>query len=222
MFDKLKIFFVLLLAVAFSCKSPNENEIPPSSPNMSQPIVTGIYITNSTGPEAIGKWGNPTDGYSTIDVAYPIFSINSNSSADSISDLKKVSTVSTVVPIGLKLNNPYPNPFIGTCAINFSIPTQSNVVIYIVPARWFDENSNDVNSSIGAVTAAPKRTAIAILTQRELTAGSYSLQWRSSDQNGNPLSSGFYRIYLRVGDTVCWHDVYLYDARTYLPVNQGR
>ncbi len=218
MSNKLQIFLILLLAVAFSCKSPNENDIPPSSSDISQPIVTGIYITNNTGPETIGIWGTPSDGSGTISAGYPLFSINSGNSTDGVTDLKQISAESPL-PSAVKLYNPYPNPFVENCAISFSLPVQSNVVLYVVPARWFGANSNDLNSSAGAITATPKRTAIAILIRRQLKAGLYECLWHSYDQNGNPLPPGFYRIYLRVGDTVCWHDVFLYNETTDLPVN---
>jgi len=220
MANKPQILLLLLATVFFSCKSPNENEIPPLSPDMSQPVATGIYITNSTCPEPIGVLGNPSDGSSATSVGYPTFSVNSGNKIDSVTVLKRVSAVSpvSVIPTVVKLDNPYPNPFVGSCVIDFSLPVQSFVELYVVPARWVGENSNDINSSAGAVTAAPKRTAIAILVRGQKSAGMYSCHWNTYYQNRNHLPAGFYRIYLRVGDTVCWHDVLLYNETTDLPV----
>jgi hypothetical protein len=220
MSNKIVSIFILLLVFLFSCKSPNENEIPLLSPDMSQPIATGIYITNANGPDPIGIWGNPSDGSSATSVGYPILDIHSGNIIDTNSSLNHVSAVSpnpTVLPKTIKLQNPYPNPFEGVCVINYSLPVSSNVLLYVVPARWYGKNSDDINSSAGAITAAPKRTAIAILVREAQAAGMYVCQWRARDQNGNSLPSGFYRIYLRVNDTICWHDVFLYNEITDLP-----
>jgi len=222
MSNKLLSIFILLLVFLFSCKSPNENEIPILSPDMSQPIATGIYITSANGPDPIGVWGNPSDGSSTISVGYPVFSINSVKSMDTILVLKRDSVVHqvSVIPTAVKLNNPYPNPadVYGGCIISYSLPLTSSVELYVVPARWYNDNNNDVNSSAGAITAAPKRTAIAVLVRTKQAAGMYSCHWLDRDQNGNPLPAGFYRIYLRVGENVSWHDVFLYNELTDLPI----
>ena len=91
-------------------------------------------------------------------------------------------------------------------------------MLYVVPARWHGEKNNDVNSSTGAVTAAPQRTAIALLIHRQLAAGMYVCLWSARDQNDNILPAGFYRIYLRMGDRICWRDVFLYNETTDIPI----
>jgi hypothetical protein len=219
MSNKLVSILIVLLIFLFSCKSPNENEIPPLSPDMSQPVATGIYITTNS-PDPIGVWGNPSDGSSIISVGYPVFSFNSGYNMDTIRVQKRNTVMRqiSVIPTAVNLHNPYPNPFEGVCVINYSLPMSSNVLLYVVPARWYGKNSDDINSSVGAITAAPKRTAIAILVSMVQAAGMYACQWRVRDQNGNSLPSGFYRIYLRVNDTVCWHDVFLYNEITDLPI----
>jgi hypothetical protein len=214
---KLTLFFVLLLIVSLSCKSPNENEILPSSPDMSQPVATGIYITD-VDPTPIGVWGNPSDGSGTTGAAYPAFSINSGNSTDSNCSLQRISDAAKVAPTLENLYNPYPNPFEGPCVIDFSLSRKSDVVLYVVPARWIDEKNNDIHSSAGAVTATPQRTAIALIAHTQLAAGSYHYLWNSWDQNGNLFPPGFYRIYLRVGDSIYWHDVFLYNETTSLPM----
>jgi len=221
MINKLQILSVLLLTISFACQSPNEYKISPSSPDMSQPIATGIFITSSS-PDPIGVWGNPADGSGALSAGYPSFDLNSGDAVDTFSILKQTN-VAPVPPHGLPLNlfNPYPNPAdaYGGCVINFSIPVTSYVELYVVPARWYGDVGNDINSSAGAITVAPKRTAIAILVRTVKAGGIYACQWSALDQKGNPLPSGFYRIYLHVGDTVIWHDVLLYDKITDLPMS---
>ena len=224
MSSKFQALFILFLVTAFSCKSPNADEIPPLSPDMSQPIVTGIYVTNSMGPDPIGVWGNPSDGSSTTSVDYLVLSLSSGNNKDTISVLKRVSTVSSTIPTGVVLNLPYPNPVDthGGCEISFALPYKSYVELFVVPARWFSEKSNDKYLSSGAVIAAPKRTAISILQRNQLVAGYWTYHWSGQDQNGNSLSDGFYRVYLHAYNThyniFYWHDVFLYNKISDLPI----
>jgi hypothetical protein len=214
----LLIILLLLVSAGLSCHSPNDSEIVPSSPDMSQPIVTGIYITNAFGPDPIGVWGNPSDGSSTVSVSYPNFSIADGVSHPVDSPLRKAGAVSPgVLTTSLKLDNPYPNPFNGGVVISFSIPTTSKVELFVVPARLADDLSYDICSYSGAIAASPLRTAIAILVFEPKTAGMFVCNWNSRDQNGNVLPDGFYRIYLRVNNMVCWHDVLLANDVASLP-----
>lgn len=159
--------------------------------------------------------GNPSDVSIIVSVEYPIFSVNFENYLDTIFVLKRVSNVPT--PMDVHLYNPYPNPFNDSCVIRFALPYQINVVLYIVPARWVGEECNDTKSLYGAVTASLQRTAIAILIRQQLFPGTYNVLWSACNQNGNSLPAGFYRIYLRAGDKICWRDVFLYDETTNLP-----
>ena len=76
-----------------------------------------------------------------------------------------------ILPISFTLYQNYPNPFNPTTSIEFDIPisTEVNISIY---------------NSLGQT--------VATLTDDQLSAGSYSIEWDGMNDNNNPVSSGIY------------------------------
>jgi hypothetical protein len=95
--------------------------------------------------------------------------------------------------------------------MNLGIPKQTNVDLWIVRARWIEENNSDVLNSGGAIAVTSQRIAEReLMRNHTLSAGNYMVQWDGRNKNGDLSSGGFYRIYFRANDVTYWHDVFLY------------
>ncbi|NOY88594.1 MAG: T9SS type A sorting domain-containing protein [FCB group bacterium] len=92
-------------------------------------------------------------------------------------------TVVVVSDFGLPTNSKanlqnYPNPFNPNTTISFDL-----------------SNSSHVNLTIYNILGQPVRT----LLNKEMTAGSYNIEWNGKDDNGQGLSSGIYFYKLQAG-----------------------
>lgn len=215
-------FLMCLLSVGLvlACRSPNPNEILPSSPDLAQPVVTGLYITGATGPEIIDVWGNPSSGSINLSTDEDLFSKETVIKDNILFNIKNSTDVSpdhSVIPTKLVFLNPYPNPCAGSCMLNYNLPYSANVEIFIVPARLIGTKNSDISTSSGAVTVSPKRTAIAFLKIGKLSPGIYMCSWNNRFSDGSYIPGGFYRIYLRVEKTVLWHDIFLFTENCDVP-----
>ncbi len=81
-------------------------------------------------------------------------------------------------PSTVTLAQNYPNPFNPTTLITFGIPAEQHIELRIYNAM-----------------GVPVRT----LVSTQLPAGTYTMQWDGTDDNGLPLSSGVYLYMLRSG-----------------------
>ena len=90
-----------------------------------------------------------------------------------------LSLVSDIVPMKFTLSDNYPNPFNPTTNISFSIPMQTDVRI-------------NIYNIMGQL--------VANVTNEQLNAGTYSMQWNGTDQSGNMLPSGLYFYELEAGN----------------------
>ena len=90
-----------------------------------------------------------------------------------------LSVVSDIVPMKFALSDNYPNPFNPTTNISFSIPMQTDVRI-------------NIYNIMGQL--------VANVTNEQLNAGTYSMQWNGTDQSGNMLPSGLYFYELEAGN----------------------
>lgn len=84
-----------------------------------------------------------------------------------------------VVPEGYDLGQNYPNPFNPETEISYSIPESEHVIIEVY------------NMAGQKVTT---------LVDDYQSAGSYSVNWNSTDKHGNPVASGMYMYVLKAGD----------------------
>ncbi|HLE55873.1 MAG TPA: FlgD immunoglobulin-like domain containing protein, partial [Rhodothermia bacterium] len=85
------------------------------------------------------------------------------------------------VPTAFALDQNYPNPFNPTTSIAFSIPVESQVEVVIY-------------NTMGQV--------ISRLASGILAAGSHSLSWSGTDDQGRAVPSGTYLYRLTAGDFV--------------------
>ena len=90
-----------------------------------------------------------------------------------------LSVVSDIVPMKFALSDNYPNPFNPTTNISFSIPKQMDVRI-------------NIYNIMGQL--------VTNVTNEQLNAGTYSMQWNGTDQSGNMLPSGLYFYELEAGN----------------------
>ena len=90
-----------------------------------------------------------------------------------------LSVVNNIIPTKFALSDNYPNPFNPTTNISFSIPMQTDVQI-------------NIYNIMGQL--------VANVTNEQLNAGTYSMQWNGTDQSGNMLPSGLYFYELEAGN----------------------
>lgn len=105
--------------------------------------------------------------------------------------------------------NSFCYPTIGSStSILFSIPSETAVKVWVVPARLPQQNSNDVINLLNAHFKNKSGLAVATLLDDIKNAGVYSLEYDFKDSEGNLLPEGFYRIYVQAGDWLRWCDVF--------------
>lgn len=85
------------------------------------------------------------------------------------------------IPSVVKLDNNYPNPFNPNTTIQYSIPNESTVTITV-----YDMLGKEINQ---------------LISQKRL-AGNHSIQWNSTDHDGNIASVGIYFYQLIADDFV--------------------
>lgn len=87
-----------------------------------------------------------------------------------------VPVAGTEIPAKFELGQNYPNPFNPTTKIRFSLPEYSKILIKI-----FDISGREIKT----------------LLNENMSAGSYTVDWNSTDNSGSKASSGvyFYRVY---------------------------
>ncbi|HUI29659.1 MAG TPA: hypothetical protein VLX91_05545 [Candidatus Acidoferrales bacterium] len=204
-----KLEAVLLLMVSFvalSCKSDNTLV----APTLTTSIVTGLWITNSSGPTPIAVWGNPSDGSGSGSGGFG-FNGGINERSDSIV---------AGIPRYFVFHIPYPNPAPGVTEFVFDLPIQSVVDLWIVKARWVGEQSSDETLEGSATTITPERNTVKIFLRSNLMyAGQHTETWSGTDDNGRPVPAGFYRVYWRVNGFLAFHDIFLYRQLSDLPID---
>lgn len=206
---KQSLVIVLLSFFSLSCDTSTTSVVA-GSPEITQPLVTGIYITSGRGPEPVAVWGNPSDTY--INLASSAIPAE-RSSFPGETSIESVQPSSNI-PHGISFPVPYPNPTDGSQIFQFSIPIESHVSAWIVPARSSVEPNTDIGSYSGATTLTPVRTAAMVFFDRTMQAGTYQYRYDPFS-----LPGGFYRIYVKVNDVLAWHDILYYKNINDLPVS---
>lgn len=185
---QLLMLVVMCLLFNGSCRSPN-SPTPLRAPGLQTPVATGLFITLEDSPEIVGVYGNPSSN--------PTFD-HSNAGRFDASDL----------PTKFYLSVPYPNPNNGGAAIQFELPTQSTVTVYVVPASFMSPEGRIIQFSNAAIHVA-RGLAIDVLIDRNLPAGFHVVLWSGRDQDGRRLPDGFYRIYAVINGHLLWQDALL-------------
>ena len=196
-------FAAALLLMSLSCSTPNGNDVPLSSPSLTTPIVTGLFITNSEGPQILAVWESPQQG---------------NPSESSPSSVHTIGGISSSLPRQNSFQLPYPNPSSTVCNITFAVPRQSIVDVWAVHAQWAGNTGSSIDDAAGAAVPTSQKTPAVLFYQNtSLLAGFYTVQWDWSRSDGNSVDPGFYRIYCRIDNITYSHDVLLYKNAADLP-----
>ena len=175
----------VLLSFIVGCQDAAPTDLP-LAPEYATPVATGIYLTSAASPVIIGVWGNPADH------------VPSSQPGGSL-------------PATFNVPPVYPNPSDGSTVIEFGLPVAAAVAVWIVPARGAGETGNDFTVAWGALLPSPQRLAIAYpIPLSPRTFGVHRLTWDGRDGFGNPVPSGFYRVYVRFQQDIYWRDMFLY------------
>ncbi|HTY58185.1 MAG TPA: hypothetical protein VMF59_05180 [Bacteroidota bacterium] len=108
-----------------------------------------------------------------------------------------------------ELDNPYPNPMDAGTTLEFTLPRQSTVSMWVVRARGVaSDNTGYFNVGGGSMYSFP--TVVRKLASgKALPAGRFAVNWDSRDENGSDVPTGFYRVYFQAGDFAAFHDILL-------------
>ncbi len=210
--------FLVLGLLSFSCSNSNDNAVSPVYNVFQTPVVTGLLITNMYSPEVIAVWGNPADA---VQVNSNIYSIsNKNHEKVSNSKLKELLKTNNIPGPYSFLYVPYPNPNDGATVIQFVLPEASKVSLWIVQARFVGDQNTDLSSSNGGVFISSSISPIRELYKNKtLNAGQYRVNWDGKDNNGNPVASGFFRVFFSAGKYSAFRDIFLYRSFNDVPPN---
>ncbi len=182
---------IILPFISIGCDSSQSGDSL-VAPTLTTPVVTGLWITASTGPGAIAEWGSPEDA-STSGGGFPF-----DASKGSLAGTDSVQQIPTVTAFF----NPFPNPAPGAIVIPFSLSRNSSVDLWIVKAEWAGDNPSSIATAAGATTIAPQRSTVEVLLHNQIIpAGVHNYIWSDS------LAHGFYRVYFRAGGATAFHDI---------------
>lgn len=104
--------------------------------------------------------------------------------------------------------NYFCSPTIGDSTnISFCNPYETNVKIWVVPARLPQQNSNDILKLMNGYFTNASGMAVAVPLNENKLAGNHSVGYSFKDAKGKQLPEGFYRIYLESAEWIRWCDV---------------
>jgi hypothetical protein len=185
------------------------------------PVVEQLVVTSERG-DVLGIWYNP--GYM---LTIPAFGTNHTKMSDVLLANKPIETTensieSGYIPVEIEVIDPYPNPTAAGygLTIGYSIPTESVVSIWIVPAIASEAEADKADFFPSQLfwSVSHGTYVVAELCKNETrTAGRYAISWRGTDNNQNQVADGFYRIYYKVDDYFDYKDIYLYRQDSDLP-----
>jgi len=199
----MRFFIVLFLAAAIlsGCSSPDENSLPLHAPGLQTPRVTGLAVTLDTGPTPIAVWGTLNEPPESSGPVNP-----------------GGGHLPGQLPASYAFSHPFPNPSDGAVAVKFALPRDARVSLWLVKARWAGDPDMDVAPINGATVPAPANGAVRVLFRNEVLPTGYHIAgWDMNDNQGNPLASGFYRIYFEADTFSCWRDVLVFRSWDELP-----
>lgn len=91
--------------------------------------------------------------------------------------------------------------------IQFGNPYETNVKVWVVPARLPEQSSQEVLKHFNGYFNNASGLSVAILMNESRSAGNHSIEYDFKDSKGNQLPEGFYRIYIDSGNWFRWCDV---------------
>ena len=120
---------------------------------------------------------------------------------------------------GAPISSPaaYPNPFCEFLVISLSLPSAGTFRVWVVKAYGPGESYDPLVSSAGGDAVVPYGAPLRSFNGAS-EAGIIQIVWDGADDAGNPLPSGFYRIYATAPNLIRWYDVFLARECTDIPV----
>lgn len=189
----LRLLYPLVVLAIFLHSCDNPAALTPG--NQGDNIVTGIFITNETSPEALAVWGTPNQNFPD-----PL-----QVSSDSQNCQPVENEECFEAPITFFISTPYPNPSDGNITLEYGLPHATNVSVWVESATWVGENS-----TLPLQTKRPFQVFV-YLDNVAQTAGHFSLRMDiNSVCSGGEAFPGFYRIFLRTNNWLSWQDIYIY------------
>ena len=189
---------VLISLLAVSCS--NDDGVNDSGIAVSlreTPEITGMFLTDETGPIVLGVWGVPSGpGKYLRSLEYDYY----RKSGDSLDP--------HVIPRKYNLFVPYPNPFTEEVIVCFALPEASKCRVWVIRGyvRTQEEIPGATANEFGIETVRVSRSP-GVVADRYYDAGEYIIKI-SFKENGNLLYPyGFYRVYLQAGDFFDWADI---------------
>ncbi|XWN37768.1 MAG: hypothetical protein ROO71_02345 [Balneola sp.] len=196
---QISLFLGLCFSAMFLCACDNPFATTPGTQGKN--IVTGIYITSETS-QLIDVWGNPRSYYNGAE---------KNKDPD-VSDEEEVAD-----PGFYSLEVPYPNPFVPSAMVQFQLPETAIVSIwyetaYLPESRFPLPNKNRTPRTFRKVF---------LIDEVQKNSGAHVVNLSTTiGENGEEINvpAGFYRVFMKAGDFVAFHDVYVKGAKSEAPV----
>ncbi len=214
-----KILSVLLFMVLCSCSNSVDSTSAMTFNEL--PVVQQMVITDEQGNQ-LGTWYNPGQQLSLSNPQVrDVVSIESErvfdfiqSSTDSIRD--------GWLPVKMQMYYPYPNPASGGISIQYSVPKISTVSLWIVPATLGQSASENTSLLPGQVFLSENQSGSIVtrlINEYKLDPGRYMIHWSGTNSKGNPVPSGFYRIYCQIDEHLFYADIFIYRQISDLPAS---
>lgn len=114
------------------------------------------------------------------------------------------------VPGEFSFGPAYPNPTRGLSNIELSLPTASEVAVFVVAALPPGSPAQPASGiEHGSWVFRPGGLPVAIIHQGPVTAGRHAFQIDLRHAEGRPFPEGYYRVYAQTPYVLAWHDVLL-------------
>ncbi|MEA1987439.1 MAG: hypothetical protein U9N76_08130, partial [Candidatus Marinimicrobia bacterium] len=194
---RLVLLFIMLLLL-YNCQDPSDSANL-RSPDGITPVVTGFYETDASG-NILETYGTPSESNQDIQI-----------------DNCESAPVDTTYPFGVfpmrfYLHTPFPNPCNLSTSIYFDIACKVDIVLFVVPAKLPHEPTSSYTLNSNGINKIAEGLSIrTIYEKKDGMPGYYPISWDGRDDYGNEVSSGFYRIYLKINEYYLWRDVLFFD-----------
>lgn len=158
------------------------------APELSTPTVTGLRFMDRSG-SIILDWGTPNN------------------------NIKSISAKCGQIYLSV-----FPNPAVGIFSIRHTAYDCDAVTdIWVTSARLSTDQTPEQLNFANANLARPGGFLIKTLAKHEsLQKG--IITWDSTDDRGNKVPSGFYRIYVRIDGKLLWQDILLARKSEDIPI----
>lgn len=192
----MKRFLSIAVLCIAACRGSDEPE-PLRAPGLRAPTIPGIMITDPLG-NSYGAYGSP-DKFVPMQGECP--------------DTSQV----VYLPEYYDIGPAFPMPSNRSFTLQYKLPCPSNVSIWIVRGNYVGDSKP---ASFGNATfASPGGLGVKTVMRDEFKAGGiYMIVWDGhSSDDGNEVSAGFYRVYVKANEILMWNDILIFDECEDLP-----